>query len=88
VRFRQRLVLAAQDARFAHLVDGDVERLILNWPKVDAKRLEPERTLHVKLDRTRLHAQIQVDAPPMAVCEQLARLGERIADRLRETRTR
>jgi hypothetical protein len=65
-----------------------VERLILEWPKVDGKPLERERTLHVRLDRTGLHARIQVDAPPMAVCEQLARLGERIADRLRETRTR
>jgi hypothetical protein len=85
-RFRQHFVLAARDARFAQLVDADVERLILDWPKVDGKRLEPDRALHVRLDRAGLHAQIQVDAPPMAVCEQLVRLGERIADGLRATR--
>lgn len=87
-RFRKRFVLVARDARYQVLVDAEIEQLILDWPRVEGKKLAPDRALHIRLDRSGLHAEVQVDAPPMAVCEHLARLGERIAGRLRATHVR
>ncbi|MCG6874451.1 MAG: hypothetical protein LJE97_05120 [Betaproteobacteria bacterium] len=87
-RFRKDFVLVARDARYAGLVDADIERLVLDWPRSQGKRLAPDRALQLRLDQKGLHAQVQVDTPSMAVCEHLARLGEGIADRLRATHGR
>jgi hypothetical protein len=82
-RFRKLFVLVARDSRFADLVDPEIERLVLDWPRVAGRKLAPDPALQVRLDRSGLHVEVQVDAPPMAVCEHLARLGERVAGRLR-----
>jgi len=87
-RFRKSFVLVARDARYAGVLDAELERLILDWPRVEGKKLTPDRALQVRLDRGGLHAQVQVDAPPMEVCEHLARLGEGIAGRLRVAHVR
>jgi hypothetical protein len=82
-RLRQRFVLAARDARYASLLDASVERLLLDWPRVIGKPFEPETRLTGWLDRNGLRFECSIDGPPMAVCEQLARLGATFADRLR-----
>jgi hypothetical protein len=82
-RFRKLFVLVARDSRFAGLVDPEIERLVLDWPRVEGKKLAPDSALQIRLDRSGLHVEVQVDAPPMAVCEHLARLGEGVAGRLR-----
>jgi hypothetical protein len=87
-RFRKKFVLVARDARYAGVLDAELERLILDWPRVEGKKFAPARALQVRLDRGGLHAQLQLDAPPMAVCEHLARLGERVVGRLRATHVR
>jgi len=87
-RFRKNFVFVARDARYAGVLDAELERLILDWPRVEGKKLRPDHALQVRLDRGGLHAQLQVDVPPMAVCEHLARLGERVAGRLRATHVR
>lgn len=81
-RLRRRFVLAARDARYAGTIDAEVERLLLDWPRVDGKPFDPEHRLTGWLDGEGLRFECAIDGPPMAVCEQLARLGAAFADRL------
>jgi hypothetical protein len=80
--------VAARDAGFARalLRDADLLRLLATWPSGLRKGLGASRAVSAKLDRDGLTVTLRVDAPPMAACEQLARLGEALAARLREAR--
>lgn len=85
-RFRQRYVLYGVDSSAATLIDGDVERLVLAWPKFASGSANGDDALTLSLDADSLDATLACDGPTFEVIEHLAALGERLLDRLPERR--
>jgi hypothetical protein len=80
--------IASRDPALARrlLQDAELMRLLRNWPRGMPKGFAPAKAVSAQLDRDGLHVKLQVDGPPTAACEQLAKLGEALAARLREAR--
>lgn len=79
------LALACRDAGLAQRLrrDGELLRLLSTWPRGLAPAFDAAQAVSAKLDHDGLTVRVNIDGPPMAACEQLARLGERLAAHLR-----
>jgi len=85
-RFRQRYVLYGVDPSAATLIDGEVERLVLMWPKLPPGAAIGDDALTLSLNADGLDATLACEGPTFEAIEQLAALGERLLDRLPEQR--
>ena len=80
--------VASRDGALARrlLHDPELSRLLTSWPREMPKGFVPARSVSAQLDREGLKLTVNIDGPPMAVCEHLAKLGEALAVRLRDGR--
>jgi hypothetical protein len=82
------VAIASRDAALARrlLQDAELMRLFKSSPRGMPKDFAPAKAVSAQLDGDGLHVKLQIDGPPMAACEHLAKLGEALAARLREAR--
>jgi hypothetical protein len=80
--------IASRDAALARrlLQDAELMRLLNNWPRGMPEGFSPRKAVSAQLGPDGLHVKLQIDGPPMAACEQLVKLGQALAARLREAR--
>jgi hypothetical protein len=81
------LALACRDPGLAQRLrrDGELLRLLSAWPRGLAPGFDAAQAVSAKLDHDGLTVRVNIDGPPMTACEQLARLGERLAAHLRRS---
>lgn len=80
--FRQRFVMFGPDARAAKLVDAEVERMILGWPEFRSPLSRKDNSFSAALGPAGLEVKLACVNPDFAVIEHLARLGQRLVDRM------
>ena len=78
-RFRQRFVLFGVDPSAATLIDAEIERLVLGWPRSAPMT---DDALNVTLHADRLELTLACEGPDFEVIEHLATLGESLLSRL------
>ncbi len=79
--FRERYVLAGHDARWRELLDGEIERLILDWPEFKQSMSMRDNCFSAELVPEGLRVQLYADAPDIAVIQHMAKLGQRLTDK-------
>ncbi len=85
---RDGFAVAARDARRARriLSAAGIAPLLKKWPRGTPQGFVPARAVSAKHDRDGLTVSVNLDGPPMAVCEHLAMLGAALAAEIRGLR--
>ncbi len=81
--FQARYILTAIAPQWTRLIDDEVERLILDWPPFDATMTIRDNCFSAYLEPKGLSVKLYADAPSMAVIDQMAKLGQLLADKSR-----
>ena len=78
--FRERYVLAATDSRWTALIDTEIERQFLNWPKFKQTMSLRDNCVCAELAPQGLRVLLYADAPEFDVIEHMAKLGQMLTD--------
>ena len=82
-RFRQRLKLIARTpGEVANLLDGECERLLLDWPRTVEPTFDAFQAVVVERDRAGLRIECRYDSTDMPLFEHIVKLGEALAARI------
>lgn len=80
-RFRERFVLCGTEPDAVHLIDAEVERMVLDWPDFEPSFTRRDNCFSATLGGGGLEVRIACDGPSFDVIVHLARLGQHLAER-------
>ena len=83
-RFRERFVVAALSGAESRLtLDGELEKLICDWPRLDAAPFDAEQRFAAWLEAMGLRIEFEIEDPPLPIVEHFVRVGIALAARIR-----
>jgi hypothetical protein len=79
--FREHFVLLAQDGRWKPLIDGEIERGVLNWPAFKQSMSMRDNCFSASLESQGLVVKLYADTPSFEVISHMAKLGQSLAEK-------